>query len=425
MNASTCSLWTDLCHGDLLLKIKRKMIELHSNVIDKSRPLKMASRVKTRSSEVSGVSPSCSKKGNGSSSGQPGTSQERDPSVDIVHKVLERILDRLSAAMDEAVDRLVQMCYYLNEHGFSSTNRCPGSEISMAPRCRPTWAATLRLRWVKLDDMHSKSGLAFATFSCSSRARSQLRPIGRTWKGSWGTTCTHRCRSMQEAWRGRICIWPAGSPTAWPPFSGQKPSIPIKISPSPGQNNQQTNKSKNSDPRTNKIEPGSTPHRLFQRGSDERRASQKKDSRTSVQRDPQEKCQMPPRSRKYRDQQLHDLWSQWSSGSSELKSIIVVVSDYASSCPTVLHPGCRSNSLPIGVPFERFSCQTKRYFDRFLSLGQWTHGITGTDPWPLLKISQFNIRSVIGKFHDIEQMILGSRLDTIFSFSETWVWTWR
>ena len=40
--------------------------------------------------------------------GQPGTSQERDPSVDIVHKVLERILDRLSAAMDEAFDRLVQ-----------------------------------------------------------------------------------------------------------------------------------------------------------------------------------------------------------------------------------------------------------------------------------------------------------------------------
>ena len=68
----------------------------------------MASRVKTRSSEVSGVSPSCSKKGNGSSSGQPGTSQERDPSVDLVEKVLERVLDRLSAAMDEAVDRLVQ-----------------------------------------------------------------------------------------------------------------------------------------------------------------------------------------------------------------------------------------------------------------------------------------------------------------------------
>ena len=64
--------------------------------------------MRTRSSEVSGVSPSCSKKGNGSSSGQPVTSQERDPSVDIVEKVLERVLDRLSAAKDEAVDRLVQ-----------------------------------------------------------------------------------------------------------------------------------------------------------------------------------------------------------------------------------------------------------------------------------------------------------------------------
>ena len=32
----------------------------------------------------------------------------------------------------------------------------------------------------------------------------------------------------------------------------------------------------------------------------------------------------------------------------------------------------------IGVPFEGFSCQTERQFDRFLSLGQWTHGITTT-----------------------------------------------
>ena len=39
---------------------------------------------------------------------------------------------------------------------------------------------------------------------------------------------------------------------------------------------------------------------------------------------------------------------------------------------------------------------------------------------PLLKISQLNVRSIIGKFHDIEQMILGNRSNTIFCFSETW-----
>ena len=40
---------------------------------------------------------------------------------------------------------------------------------------------------------------------------------------------------------------------------------------------------------------------------------------------------------------------------------------------------------------------------------------------PLLKISQLNVRSIIGKFHDIEQMILGNRSNTIFCFSETWL----
>ena len=154
-------------------------------------------------------------------------------------------------------------CYYLNERGFWSSNPCAWSKISRTPRCPPTWATTLRLRWVKLDSMHSRSSLAFATFSCSSRARSQLCPVGRTWKGSRGRTGTHRRRSMQEAWRRHICIWPVGSPTAWPPSSGQRRSIPSKISPSPGQNNQQTNKNENSDASTNKIDPGSTPHPYF------------------------------------------------------------------------------------------------------------------------------------------------------------------
>ena len=59
-----------------------------------------------------------SKKGNGSFSGQPGTSQERDPSVDIVEEVLEKVLDRPSAALDEAVDRLVQRAITSIERGF-------------------------------------------------------------------------------------------------------------------------------------------------------------------------------------------------------------------------------------------------------------------------------------------------------------------
>ena len=94
--------------GIYFWKSSEKWPRYNQTLSIRAEPLKMASRVKTRSSEVSGASPSCSKKGNGSSSGQPGTSQERDPSVDIVHKVLERVLDRLSAAMDEAIDRLVQ-----------------------------------------------------------------------------------------------------------------------------------------------------------------------------------------------------------------------------------------------------------------------------------------------------------------------------
>ena len=128
----------------------------------------MASRVKTRSSEISSASPCCSKKGNGFSSGPPGTIQWilsrkcwKESWIVSAPPWMRPLTDSFNVLLPQWA-LLLKLELQPLKRNFK------------VPRCRSTWGTTFRLSWVKLDGMQSKSSHAFAKFSCSSRARSQL-----------------------------------------------------------------------------------------------------------------------------------------------------------------------------------------------------------------------------------------------------------
>ena len=140
---------------------------------------------------------------------------------------------------------------------------------------------------------------------------------------------------------------------------------------------------------------------------------------------------MSPRTRMHYDRWSHDFRPRWSRSRPAITPVSTTCTDifprFFSGQPESAEvfrpwPSCISG-FPIGAPFgdapeNHINFSTAFSFPDTDIDEQRPHA-----PLSFLNISQLNVRSIVGKFCHLEQLLLGSRRNTIFCFSETWLQT--